>query len=87
MGKTARKYKGARTPQSLKEVRASARRNAVQQPQRTAAKSLVAKALEVLSIPYVEGLAFATLVHASQALMLMSTGVIGFIGLSRFKND
>lgn len=47
----------------------------------------VAKALEVLSIPYVEGLAFATLVHASQALMLMSTGVIGFIGLSRFKND
>lgn len=48
---------------------------------------LVAKALEVLSIPYVEGLAFATLVHASQALMLMSTGVIGFIGLSRFKND
>jgi uncharacterized membrane protein YbhN (UPF0104 family) len=48
---------------------------------------LVAKALEVLSIPYVEGLAFATLVHASQALMLMSTGVVGFIGLSRFKND
>ena len=49
MGKTSRKYKGARTPQSLKEVRASARRNAVQQPQRTAAKSLVAKALEVIS--------------------------------------
>lgn len=48
---------------------------------------LVAKALEVLSIPYVEGLAFATLVHASQAIMLMSTGVIGFLGLSRFKND
>ena len=49
MGKTPRKYKGARTPQSLKEVRASARRNAVQQPQRTAAKSLVAKALEIIT--------------------------------------
>lgn len=49
---------------------------------------LVAKALEVLGIPYEpEGLAFATLVHAAQALMLMSTGIIGFIGLSRFKND
>jgi uncharacterized membrane protein YbhN (UPF0104 family) len=48
---------------------------------------LVAKALEVLSVPYPEGLAFATLVHASQTIMLMSTGVIGFIGLSRFKND
>jgi hypothetical protein len=41
----------------------------------------------VISIPYVEGLAFATLVHAAQALMLMSTGIIGFIGLNRFKND
>ena len=49
MGKTPRKYKGARTPQSLKEVRASARRNAVQQPKRTAAKSLVAKALEIIT--------------------------------------
>jgi uncharacterized membrane protein YbhN (UPF0104 family) len=48
---------------------------------------LVAKALEVLSIPYIEGLAFATLVHAAQAIMLMSTGIIGFIGLNRFKND
>ena len=48
---------------------------------------LVAKALEVLAVPYPEGLAFATLVHASQTIMLMSTGVIGFIGLSRFKND
>lgn len=48
---------------------------------------LVAKALEVLAVPYPEGLAFATLVHASQTLMLMATGVIGFIGLSRFKND
>ena len=49
MGKTPRKYKGARTPQSLKEVRASARRNAVQQPLRSAAKSLVANALEVIA--------------------------------------
>lgn len=49
---------------------------------------LVAKALEVLGIPYEpEGIAFATLVHAAQALMLVSTGIIGFIGLNRFKND
>jgi len=49
MGKTPRKYKGARTPQSLKEVRASARRGAVQQPKRTQAKSLVASAVAILT--------------------------------------
>ena len=49
MGKTARTYKGARTPQSLKEVRASARRGAVQQPKRTEAKSRVARAVAVIA--------------------------------------
>ena len=67
MGKTPRKYKGARTPQSLKEVRASARRNAVQQPQRTAAKSLVAKALEIIT-GQTQGDAATALNKASSAL-------------------
>jgi ribosomal protein S20 len=67
MGKTSRKYKGARTPQSLKEVRASARRNAVQQPQRTAAKSLVAKALEIIT-GQTQGDAAAAVNSASSAL-------------------
>ena len=49
MGKTSRKYKGARTPQSLKEVRASARRGAVQQPKRTEAKSRVTSAVAILT--------------------------------------
>ena len=49
MGKTPRKYKGARTPQSLKEVRASARRGAVQTPKRSQARSLVAAALAVIT--------------------------------------
>ena len=67
MGKTPRKYKGARTPQSLKEVRASARRNAVQQPQRTAAKSLVAKALEIIT-GQTQGDTAAAVKKASSAL-------------------
>ena len=49
MGKTPRKYKGARTPQSLKEVRASARRGAVQNPKRSEARSRVASAVAVIS--------------------------------------
>ena len=46
---------------------------------------LVAMALVVLGLPYAQGLAFATIVHAAQAFMLMSSGVIGLIGLSARK--
>lgn len=46
---------------------------------------LVAMALVVLGLPYAQGLAFATIVHAAQAFMLMSSGVIGLIGLSAKK--
>ncbi len=46
---------------------------------------LVAMALVVLGLPYAQGLAFATIVHAAQAIMLMSSGVIGLIGLSAGK--
>ena len=44
---------------------------------------LVAMALVVLGLQYEEGLAFATIVHAAQSLMLMVVGIIGFIGLSQ----
>ena len=47
---------------------------------------LVAMALVVLGLPYAQGLAFATIVHAAQAIMLMSSGVIGLIGLSARKS-
>lgn len=43
---------------------------------------LVTMALVVLGLSKVEGLAFATLVHAAQSLMLIVAGVIGIIGLS-----
>jgi len=46
---------------------------------------LVAMALVVLGLPYAQGLAFATIVHAAQAIMLMSSGIIGLIGLSAGK--
>ncbi|MEJ6499795.1 MAG: lysylphosphatidylglycerol synthase transmembrane domain-containing protein [Cryomorphaceae bacterium] len=46
---------------------------------------LVAMALVVLGLPYEQGLAFATIVHAAQALMLISSGVIGLIALSARK--
>ena len=47
MAKTPRKWSGARTPSALKRVRASRRRHAILQPRRSAAKTLVKKALTV----------------------------------------
>jgi len=47
LAKTPRKWTGARTPSGLKRVRTSERRHAVLQPRRSAAKTLVAKALRL----------------------------------------
>lgn len=47
MAKTPRKWSGARTPSALKRVRASRRRHAILQPRRSAAKTLVKKALTI----------------------------------------
>ena len=47
MAKTPRTWTGARSPSGLKRVRQSDRRRAILQPRRTAAKTFVAKALEV----------------------------------------
>ena len=55
MAKTPRTWTGARTPSGLKRVRQAEARHAVLQPRRSAAKTLVAKALRVSTQP-VEGI-------------------------------
>jgi ribosomal protein S20 len=47
LAKTPRTWTGARTPSGLKRVRQAERRHAILQPRRTAAKTFVAKALDV----------------------------------------
>ena len=47
MARTARTWKGARTPSSLKRVRQSLRRNAVNRRTRSEAKTLVQRASEI----------------------------------------
>ena len=54
MAKTPRTWTGARTPSGLKRVRQAEARHAVLQPRRSAAKTLVAKAIRISSAP-VEG--------------------------------
>ena len=47
MARTPRKWQGARNPSGLKRVRQAERRHAILQPRRSAAKTLVAKAVSV----------------------------------------
>jgi ribosomal protein S20 len=47
LAKTPRTWTGARTPSGLKRVRQAERRRAILQPRRTAAKTFVAKALDI----------------------------------------
>jgi ribosomal protein S20 len=47
LAKTPRTWTGARTPSGLKRVRQAERRHAILQPRRTAAKTFVAKALDI----------------------------------------
>jgi trimeric autotransporter adhesin len=47
LARTPRKWQGARTPSGLKRVRQAERRHAILQPRRSAAKTLVAKAVTV----------------------------------------
>jgi DNA-binding protein HU-beta len=51
LAKTPRTWTGARTPSGLKRVRQAEARHAVLQPRRSAAKTLVAKALRVSTQP------------------------------------
>ena len=54
MAHSSRTWSGARTPQALKRVRQSHRRNAILQPRRTAAKTQVRNALQAASSGDVE---------------------------------
>jgi ribosomal protein S20 len=51
LAKTPRTWTGARTPSGLKRVRQAERRRDILQPRRTAAKTLVAKAIRVATQP------------------------------------
>jgi ribosomal protein S20 len=51
LARTPRKWTGARSPSGLKRVRSSERRHEVLGPRRTAAKTLVRRAVEVATAP------------------------------------
>lgn len=51
MARTPRKWQGARNPSGLKRVRQAERRHAILQPRRSAAKTLVTKAIRVATAP------------------------------------
>jgi len=51
LARTPRKWTGARSPSGLKRVRSSERRHEVLGPRRTAAKTLVRRAVEVATTP------------------------------------
>jgi ribosomal protein S20 len=50
VARTPRKWTGARNPSGLKRVRSAERRHEILQPRRTAAKSLIKKALVAISV-------------------------------------
>jgi DNA-binding protein HU-beta len=66
--KTARTWTGARTPSGLKRVRQAETRREVLQPRRSAAKTLVAKALRVSAQPNNGSDANVALIEALSAL-------------------
>ncbi len=68
MAKTPRTWTGARTPSGLKRVRQAEARHAVLQPRRSAAKTLVAKALRVSTQPTDGGDPTVALTEALSAL-------------------
>jgi ribosomal protein S20 len=51
LAKTPRKWTGARSPSGLKRVRSSARRHAILEPRRSAAKTLVKAAMAAVTTP------------------------------------
>lgn len=67
MARTPRKWTGARSPSGLKRVRSSERRHEVLGPRRTAAKTLVKRAVDVAINPG-DGDPQATLAEAMSAL-------------------
>jgi ribosomal protein S20 len=68
LAKTPRTWTGARTPSGLKRVRQAERRRDILQPRRSAAKTLVAKAVRVATQPTDGNDANAALIEALSAL-------------------
>jgi ribosomal protein S20 len=68
LAKTPRTWTGARTPSGLKRVRQAERRHAILQPRRTAAKTFVAKALDVATRQTDAEVATTALAEAHAAL-------------------
>jgi ribosomal protein S20 len=68
LARTPRKWQGARTPSGLKRVRQAERRHAILQPRRSAAKTLVAKAVSVATTQPEGADAAASLSEAISAL-------------------
>jgi small subunit ribosomal protein S20 len=68
LAKTPRTWTGARTPSGLKRVRQAERRREILQPRRSAAKTLVAKAIRVATQPTDGEDPTAALIEALSAL-------------------
>ncbi|MFL5651422.1 MAG: 30S ribosomal protein S20, partial [Chloroflexota bacterium] len=68
LARTPRKWQGARTPSGLKRVRQAERRRAILQPRRSAAKTLVAKAVVVATTQSEAADAVVALSEANSAL-------------------
>jgi len=68
LARTPRKWQGARNPSGLKRVRQAERRHEVLAPRRSAAKTLVAKAVRVATVPTDGQDAVASLNEALSAL-------------------
>jgi ribosomal protein S20 len=68
LARTPRKWQGARNPSGLKRVRQAERRHEVLAPRRSAAKTLVAKAVRVATVPADGQDAVAALNEALSAL-------------------
>ena len=76
MAHSSRTWSGARTPSSLKRVRQSARRNAILQPRRTAAKTEIKKALAVAETGDAEATRKAVAAAASALDLAAKSGAI-----------
>jgi small subunit ribosomal protein S20 len=68
LARTPRTWTGARSPSGLKRVRQAARRHDVLQPRRSAAKTLVAKAVRISTAPTADADAGPALIDALSAL-------------------
>ena len=68
MARTPRKWQGARNPSGLKRVRQAERRHAILQPRRSAAKTLIAKAVTVATTTPESADVATTLAEAISAL-------------------